>query len=259
MFVSATKIGQDKTSIFKLLFFTINLHLVTSHQTSTYRKLNQPLVTSIYVVFLPLEMQKRLEQQNYTSCFLALFEKEQPTNFKSGSCKNPFLQCVCVCYWFFILHDNWKTLISMKNCIHKGRIQFRFQMVQKGQNNARTYTFQAKYSISIFKFTPFLCAMNACQLNLINFSKFGNALIRKEKKTLMQQSIRKEKLRKVGLYFITACFIKTFNRIIIHFFCFASSFAAQFLLLEIRMTQEISKGEEGNDKYLRMANYNIYF
>ena len=63
----------------------------------------------------------------------------------------------------------------------------------------------------------------------------------------MQQSMRKEKLRKVGLCFITCCF------------CFASSFAAQFSLFDIRMTQEISKGELGNGKYLGMANYNIYF
>ena len=47
--------------------------------------------------------------------------------------------------------------------------------------------------------------------------------------------------------------------IINHFFCFASSFAAQFLLFDIRMTQEISKGEVGNGKQLGMANYNIYF
>ena len=43
----------------------------------------------------------------------------------------------------------------------------------------------------------------------------------------MQQSMRKEKLRKVGLCFITGCFIKSFNMIINHFFCFASSFTAQ--------------------------------
>ena len=40
---------------------------------------------------------------------------------------------------------------------------------------------------------------------------------------------------------------------------FASLFAAQFLLFEIRMTQEISNGEIRNSKYLGMANCNIYF
>ena len=55
-------------------------------------------------------------------------------------------------------------------------------------------------------------------------------------KTLIQQSMRR-------LCFITACLIKSINIIINHFFCFASSFAAQYLLYDIRMTQEISKGE----------------
>ena len=44
-----------------------------------------------------------------------------------------------------------------------------------------------------------------------------------------------------------------------HSFCFASSFAAQCLLFNIRMTQEILKGEVGKGKQLGMANYNIYF
>ena len=70
-----------------------------------------------------------------------------------------------------------------------------------------------------------------------------NKLWPKEReKTLMRQSIRKEKLRKVG------CFLKSFNMIIHHFFSFASPFATQFLLFDIRMTQEISKGKVGNSK-----------
>ena len=48
--------------------------------------------------------------------------------------------------------------------------------------------------------------MKASQSNLINFSKFANALISKEK-TLIQQSMRKENLRRFGLCFITGCFI----------------------------------------------------
>ena len=74
----------------------------------------------------------------------------------------------------------------------------------------------------------------------------------------MQQSMRKEKLRKVRLCFIAGCFRKSFNMIINHCFCFASSFAAQFLLFGIRMMQEISKQEVGNGKQLGMTN-NMYF
>ena len=42
------------------------------------------------------------------------------------------------------------------------------------------------------------------------------------------------------------------------FFYFTSLFAAQFLLFDIRMMQEISKGEVGNGKQLGMANYNSF-
>ena len=85
--------------------------------------------------------------------------------------------------------------------------------------------------------------MKACQFFKI-FKRFDKA----REKTLLQHSKRKEKLRKVGLCFITCCFIKSFNVIINHFFCIAGSFAAQFLLFDIRMTQEISNGEERKDK-----------
>ena len=38
------------------------------------------------------------------------------------------------------------------------------------------------------------------------------------------------------------------------FFYFASSFAAQSSLFDIRMTQKIAKGEIGNDKELGVSN-----
>ena len=49
----------------------------------------------------------------------------------------------------------------------------------------------------------------------------------------MLQSIRKEKLKKSGLCFVTDCFIKPFE-MINNFFYFSSSFAAQFSIFEIR-------------------------
>ena len=90
--------------------------------------------------------------------------------------------------------------------------------------------------------------MKSCQSNLTSFLKFADALIRKEKKTIMQQSMKKEKLRKVGLCVITGCFTKFFN-MVVNFFCFASSFAAQFLIFDIKMAQKISKGKVRNGKY----------
>ena len=40
----------------------------------------------------------------------------------------------------------------------------------------------------------------------------------KERKKFIQQSMRKKKLRKNGLYFVTGCFIKPFKIIIIFLF-----------------------------------------
>ena len=104
------------------MFFIINLHSVTSNQISTYRNLNLPLTSSIYFVFLPLEMQKKTQTDQSIPCvFLLCLKRNNPQTFKSGSCKNPFLQCLCYCYnllrWmFFILCNNWKTLLFMKVC-----------------------------------------------------------------------------------------------------------------------------------------------
>ena len=83
------------------------------------------------------------------------------------------------------------------------------------------------------------------------FSKIYKRFDEKREKTLIQQSMRKEKQRKVVLCSITDCFTKPFKRIInllLFFFHFSCSYAAQFLLFEIRMRQETSKGEIGNDK-----------
>ena len=44
------------------MFFTINLHFIPSNKIYTYRKLNLSLTNSIYLVFLPLEMQRKLTQ-----------------------------------------------------------------------------------------------------------------------------------------------------------------------------------------------------
>ena len=88
---------------------------------------------------------------------------------------------------------------------------------KKAKITLETIIFWQNISISTLNFFPFLYTMKACQWNLINFSEFENTVIRKEKKTLMQQSMTKEKLRKAGLCFITGCFIKSFNMIIGHF------------------------------------------
>ena len=68
--------------------------------------------------------------------------------------------------------------------------------------------------------------------------------------------MRKEKLRKVGLCFITGCFIKPFQVIINHLFYLSSSYAeAQFSLFGIR---DIKRGNWERQK-ARDGKLNIYF
>ena len=70
------------------------------------------------------------------------------------------------------------------------------------------------------------------------FFKICKHFDKEKEKTLMQQSMRKETLRKFGLCFIAVSFIKSFN-MMINYFCFSNSFAAQFSLFDIGMMQEI--------------------
>ena len=119
--MSATKIGENTTNILKLLFFTMNLHFVTSNQLSTFRKLNLPLMSCVYFAFFPLEMQKKKTRtdQSIPCVFPLCVKRNDPQSFKSGSCKNCFLQSVCYYHnflrWmFFILCDTWKKLLFMK-------------------------------------------------------------------------------------------------------------------------------------------------
>ena len=94
-FVSVTKIGGNTTNILKLLFFTLNLYFLTSNQISTYRKLKLPLTSSIYFVFLPLEIQKRLELTKIYHAFSYFVRKEMSHKpLKVAAAINPFLQCV---------------------------------------------------------------------------------------------------------------------------------------------------------------------
>ena len=65
---------------FKLLLFAINLHFIKSKQIYTSRKLNLPLTNNIYLVFLPLEMQRKLKQTKVTTRLFTLSEKKRLTN-----------------------------------------------------------------------------------------------------------------------------------------------------------------------------------
>ena len=83
------------------------MHFFTSNQISTYRKLNLILINNIYVVFFPLEMQRRPYRQKYTTHFLQKKNKtknktkQKSQTFKNRSCEKLFLQSVC--YWYKLL------------------------------------------------------------------------------------------------------------------------------------------------------------
>ena len=126
IFVSATKIGENTTNISKLLFFTINLHFVTSNQISTYRKLNLPLTSSIYFVFLPLEMQKRLKQTKVCHAF-SYFVWKEATNkpLKMAAASNLFSSvyvigtaCFDECFSFSVItkrhYFSWKFVVTLR-------------------------------------------------------------------------------------------------------------------------------------------------
>ena len=95
MFCVRHKNKRKHNQHFKLLFFKVNLRFITSNQILTYRKLNLFIRSSIYLVVLPTEMQRRLKQPKYTTRFFTSSEKKWSTNFKSSSFKKPFLQCIC--------------------------------------------------------------------------------------------------------------------------------------------------------------------
>ena len=67
--------------------------------------------------------------------------------------------------------------------------------------------------------------------------------------------MRKEKLTKVGLCFVTGFFIKLFQMIINDFFYFSSSFEVQFSLFNIR---DIKRGN-WERQTARDGKLNIYF
>ena len=61
---------QKHNQRFKLLIFKINLQFVTSNQIPICRKLGLPLIKSIYLFFLTLEMQRGFKQTKQTYILL---------------------------------------------------------------------------------------------------------------------------------------------------------------------------------------------
>ena len=146
--MSGTKICKKRNQYFKLQFFTINLHFVISNQKSTYRKLNLPLTSSIYFVSLTSRNAKKTRtDQSIPRVFLLCLKRNDPQTFKSGSCKNPFLQCVC--YWYNLLR--WMFLFYVITGRHyfSWKITLRCRETLKSSHHKNVF-FSAVYCWDLF-------------------------------------------------------------------------------------------------------------
>ena len=82
--------------------------------------------------------------------------------------------------------------------------------------------FWRNISISIFKFSPIIFNENL-PMKFYQFFEICKRFGKERGKTLIQQSMRKEKLIKVRLCFIASCFIIPFKMVIIFFISQAHS------------------------------------
>ena len=122
---------------------------------------------------------------------------------------------------------------------------FRFHMVWKGQNNVRNYKFLAKYSYQCFQIFSIFIYNESLPMKSYQFFKICKRFGKEREKTLMEQAMRKEKLRKVGLCFIKGCFIKSFNMIINHFFVSQAHSHSNFCFLISGWRKKYQKGKKG--------------
>ena len=110
----------------------------------------------------------------------------------------------------YVGHNGWAT---------RKILDFR---CSKGQINGRNYKFLAKYFFQYFQIFSIFIYNESLPIKSYQFSKIYKRFHKEKEKTLTQQSMRKEKLRKVG----TGYFIKPFKITINHFF-FNRSFCSQ--------------------------------
>ena len=116
--MSATKIGGTTTDILNCYFSSQIYTLCTSGEISTSGKLNFLPISSIYLVFSPQEMWRRLMWNKiYYKFFYSVWNVSQ--TFKSSSSRKVFLKCVY--HWYNLLRrmflvpcDNRKTLFFIQ-------------------------------------------------------------------------------------------------------------------------------------------------
>ena len=136
----------------------------------------------------------------------------------------------------------WRSMSTTMVGRQKKVLAFRWS--KKAKITLETISFQQNISISFFQFSPFryiqserlpktsfkLLSNQMFQI-VIKFFKICKRLDKVREKTIVQQSMRKEKMRKVGLCF---CFIKSFNMIINHFFVYQAHSQPNFCFLIIK-------------------------
>ena len=139
----------------------------------------------------------------------------------------------------------WRSMSTTMVGRQKTNLGFRWS--KKAKITLETISFWQNISISFFQFSPFRYIQGeSLPMTSYQFFKICKHLDKEREKTLVQQSMRKEKLRKVGLCF---CFIKSFNMIINHFFVQQAHSQPNFCFL-------IIKRGSSERKQLGIANYN---
>ena len=110
-----------------------------------------------------------------------------------------------------------------------------FRWSEKAKITVETISFWQNISINIFKFSSFLYTLKVCQWNIINFSKFTNALIRKEKKHLRSGQWEKKNWGNWTLFY---------NMIINHFFFISQAHSQpKFCFLISEWQKKYQKGK----------------
>ena len=122
---------------------------------------------------------------------------------------------------FYISHDGWITKKILPLTLSK-----------KARIMLETISLSAKYFVSILNVSSFLYPMKAClPMKSYHLLKFYKCFDKKREESLIQQSMKKEKVRKAGLCFMTGCFLKPFKILINHFFLFPKFIATNFCFL----------------------------
>ena len=130
--------------------------------------------------------------------FILLFEKsraDRPVHLKQGRIQR-FRKGLALC----VGHHGWLT---------KKILVFRWS--KKAKITLETIGFWQNISISILTFSSIFIYNGSLPMKSYQVSKICKRFDKERVKTLMKQSVRKERLGKVELCFITGCFIKSFK------------------------------------------------